>query len=92
MPRVYVKKGTRSGDVNEDAMKSAIEEVFIKHCLLENLRKNMASNQQRLKVAWQSFISRRLLKKKIIRYVFSVPSTLQTKCLQPKKRLILIRT
>ncbi|KAG7300114.1 hypothetical protein JYU34_015655 [Plutella xylostella] len=30
MPRVYIKKGTRSGEVNEEAMKCAIKEVLDK--------------------------------------------------------------
>ncbi|KAG5863583.1 hypothetical protein JTB14_030273 [Gonioctena quinquepunctata] len=30
MPRIYVKKGTRTGEIDEDAMKSAMKEVLDK--------------------------------------------------------------
>lgn len=30
MPRIYVKKGTRTGEVDEDAMRAAIKDVLDK--------------------------------------------------------------
>lgn len=49
IPGIYFKKGTRTGEVNEHAIKSVINEVLDK-TFLQSLQKNTVSNQQLFQV------------------------------------------